>query len=78
MFRLLINCDSNCDFVLNAIDVVCLAEVVFRGGIPSEFCPVDANCDNVLDVLDAVTLIDYVFREGAEPCELVPLTLSGL
>jgi hypothetical protein len=51
--------DMNCDFILNVLDIVLMANMVLDNGY-MEYT--DVNCDSFLNILDLVILVDWVLN----------------
>jgi hypothetical protein len=62
--------DLNQDNVVNPLDVVLLANQVYRGGAPPALPEAsDTNCDDLVNPLDVVVLVNHVYKSGPAPCQ---------
>lgn len=60
--------DVNATEMINAADIVFLANYVFKSGTPPTPANAgDANCDGVTTTSDVIYLVNYVFRGGDQP-----------
>jgi hypothetical protein len=60
--------DPNYDDKTDIVDVVYLANYVFRSGPPPCFEKSgDANCDDVVDIVDITYIVNYLFKHGPAP-----------
>jgi len=70
-----LHCDLNLDGGINPVDVVYIANFVYRnldGRLPNEMCPEsngDWNCDGLVNPVDVVYYSNFVYRSsGVNPC----------
>jgi agmatine/peptidylarginine deiminase len=62
--------DANRDQNVDAADIVCLLNYLFRDQAPpSPIEAGDCNLDEEVNASDVVNLINYLFRDGSPPCE---------
>ncbi len=67
----IINGDTDCDGVINLLDIICLIDYRFKDGPPPMFVPqsCDADCDQDCDVIDIIDIIAYKYKNGPYPCQ---------
>jgi hypothetical protein len=63
--------DANGDEVVDVVDVIYMANYLFRSGptpLPWEaIC--DVNCDDVVTTADVIKIVSYIFKDGTPPCD---------
>ncbi len=67
----IINGDTDCDDILNIMDIVTMVNYKFKGGPEPVYVPAscDTDCDYDCDILDITGMVNYKFKKGPYPCQ---------